>query len=320
MSPCWYSAPFARRRSCRGRGRGHGAHVAPLSPEETAEIVRQVLGDVELGSASLSTLVERSDGVPLYAEELARGLAEHAANGLAVDIIPASLHDSFTARLDRLGGRKRFAQVGALLGRAFPHHLLAAVLNLPERDLRSGIDELVARQILHRDGLPPRATYTFHHALLQDVAAGSMLRQRRRDEHARIADVLVTRFAEDAAEQPEIVGHHFAEAGEPDAAIDWFARAGFRATERAEFQEAVVDYDRAIALLKTLPVGQARDAREDRPPPRLVRAANHVDVVRRPGRGRGLPPRQRAEPLHARRVATARRGASWPRAICDGGQ
>lgn len=236
--------------------------VAPLSPEETAEIVRQVLGDVELGSASLSTLVERSDGVPLYAEELARGLAEHAANGLAVDIIPASLHDSFTARLDRLGGRKRFAQVGALLGRAFPHHLLAAVLNLPERDLRSGIDELVARQILHRDGLPPRATYTFHHALLQDVAAGSMLRQRRRDEHARIADVLVTRFAEDAAEQPEIVGHHFAEAGEPDAAIDWFARAGFRATERAEFQEAVVDYDRAIALLKTLPVGQARDARE----------------------------------------------------------
>lgn len=236
--------------------------VPPLDPDETLEIVRQVLGDVELGSSSLNALVARSDGVPLYAEELARGLVEHAGDSLAVDVIPASLQDSFTARLDRLGGRKRLAQIGALLGRAFPHQLIAAVLDLPERDLRSGLDELVARKILHRDGLPPRATYTFHHALLQDVAAESMLRQRRRDGHTRIADVLVTQFHDYAEDQPGVVGHHYAEGGEPDAAIDWYARAGLRATERAEFREATADYARAVALLESLPAGPARDARE----------------------------------------------------------
>ncbi|MFN8167515.1 MAG: adenylate/guanylate cyclase domain-containing protein [Candidatus Nanopelagicales bacterium] len=236
--------------------------VPALEPEQTQELVRQLLAGSQVGSQNIATVVERSDGVPLYAEELARGLLEQIGQPAVAEAVPASLHDSFTARLDRLGEAKRLAQLGALLGRSFDHTLLAAVADLPEGRLVDGLGTLVQRQILFREGVLPRTTYTFHHALLQDVAADSMLRQRRREEHRRIADILVTRFADVAADRPAYVAHHLAESGDADAAVTWFARAGAQATGTAALAEAVADYGRALALLEQLEPGEERDRRE----------------------------------------------------------
>ncbi len=236
--------------------------VGALDAVDTEAIVRSVLGEVDASDDRIRALTERCDGVPLYAEELARALIDQASDPIRADAIPGSLQDSLTARLDRLGGNKRLAQIGALLGRSFPYELLAAVSGLDGKTLRSELDELVRRQILLRDGVLPRATFTFHHALLQDAAAGSMLRQRRREEHRRIADILLTIFPDQAADHPSLVAHHFAEAGEIDTAITWFARSGARATARAEFREAIADFAVALSHLQQLPDGPERDARE----------------------------------------------------------
>lgn len=235
--------------------------VPALGTEDTEQIVRDVLQGLDPGPAGIEAIVSRSDGVPLYAEELARSIVEHAQRE-AVEAIPASLQDSFTARLDRLGRAKRLAQLGALLGRDFPYELIAAVADTDQAELDAGLDELVARDIVHRDGVPPRATFTFHHALLQDAAAASMLRQRRREEHARIARVLQDRFPETVEDQPDLIAHHCEEAGDAAEAIAWYSRAGARATRRAEFHEAVTDYDAALALLPALPASPERSLLE----------------------------------------------------------
>jgi hypothetical protein len=224
--------------------------VPPLAGAQTGAIIATILGDAAT-PAVVAALVERSDGVPLFAEELAQTFLEQARLG-GVGGVPSSLQDSMMARLDRLGASKRLVQLGALLGRSFSHDLIAAASDLEEAFLLPGLAEIVAGGILQRSGVPPRATYVFRHALLQDAAADSLLRQQYRRDNAMIAAVLRDRFPTLAESDPARVARHFAEAGEARDAAGWYRQAGLQAERRAAYREAEAAYERAIALAEPL--------------------------------------------------------------------
>lgn len=229
--------------------------VPGLGAADIAAIVSEIVGGTDPGA--VAALVDRCDGVPLYAEELAQAFVEHVKQGAPGAGIPATLQDSIMARLDRLGPAKRLAQVGALLGRSFGHDMIAAVTGLGEAFLGPALAEIVSRGILHRDGIPPRATYTFRHALLQDAAADSMLRQQYRQDHQHIGATLAGQFPVLATENPMRIAHHFAEAGAGPEALDWYRRAGSRAQARAEYREAETAFRRAIAIAEAAEHGDA---------------------------------------------------------------
>ena len=167
--------------------------------------------------------------------------------------VPASLHASLMARLDRLGPAKEVAQIGAAIGREFSHALLAAVVRKPEAELGSALDRLIAAGLLFRQGVPPHATYLFKHALVQDAAYGTLLREPRRALHARIAETLETQFAEIAENQPELLARHYTEAGLIEKAAGLWGKAGQRSVERSAWVEAEAQLTRAIAQIAALP-------------------------------------------------------------------
>ena len=171
--------------------------------------------------------------------------------------VPASLHASLMARLDRLGPAKEVAQIGAVIGREFSHRLLAAVADKPEAELQSALDRLVAAGLLFRQGVPPHATYLFKHALVQDVAYGTLLRERRRALHARIAEIVDGRFSDIAESQPELLARHCTEAGLIEKAVILWGKAGQRSLERSALVEAVEQLTRAVAQIATLPATPA---------------------------------------------------------------
>jgi len=194
-----------------------------LGHREIAAIIDSVTGNKLLPANIRQEIIERTDGIPLFVEEMTKAVleaesesaAEHTAAaipfpGLAV---PASLHASLMARLDRLGPAKEVAQIGAVMGREFSHALLAAVVRKSEEELGSALGRLTAAGLLFRQGVPPQATYLFKHALVQDAAYGTLLREPRRALHARIAETLESQFAENAENQPEVLARHFTEAG-----------------------------------------------------------------------------------------------------------
>jgi predicted ATPase len=152
--------------------------------------------------------------------------------------VPASLHASLMARLDRLGPAKEVAQIGAAIGREFSHALLAAVARKPEAELNSALDRLTDAGLLQQ-GAPPHATYLFKHALVQDAAYGTLLREPRRALHARIAETLESQFAEIAESQPELLARHYTEAGQIEKAAGLWGKAGQRSLERSALVEAV---------------------------------------------------------------------------------
>ena len=152
--------------------------------------------------------------------------------------MPASLHASLMARLDRLGAAKEMAQIGAAIGREFSHALLGAVAGKPEAELASALDRLVAAGLLFRQGVPPHATYLFKHALVQDAAYGTLLREPRRALHARIAETLESQFGEIAENQPELLARHCTEAGRFEKAINYWLKAGEQAVARSAMPEA----------------------------------------------------------------------------------
>ena len=152
--------------------------------------------------------------------------------------VPASLHASLMARLDRLGPAKEVAQIGAAIGREFSHALLAAVTRKPEGELVSALDRLIAAGLLFRQGVPPHASYLFKHALVQDAAHGTLLGEPRRALHARIAETLESKFAEIAENQPEVLARHYTEAGLIEKAASLWGKAGQRSLERSALVEA----------------------------------------------------------------------------------
>ena len=215
----------------------------------------------------MAEIVERTDGIPLFVEEMTKAVLEAESEGAArrtaaavpspALAVPASLHASLMARLDRLGPAKEVAQIGAAIGREFSHALLAAVVRKPEAELASALDRLIAAGLLFRQGVPPHATYLFKHALVQDAAYGTLLREPRRALHARIAETLESQFAEIAESQPELLARHCTEAGLIEKAAGLWGKAGQRSLERSALVEAVEQLTRALDQIAALPATPA---------------------------------------------------------------
>jgi predicted ATPase len=176
--------------------------------------------------------------------------------------IPATLHDSLMARLDRLAPVKEIAQTAAVIGREFSQELLAAVVRIPEGQLADALDQLVASELVFRRGTAADASYAFKHALVQDAAYQSLLKTKRKEIHARIAAVLEDQFPQTTASEPELLAHHFTEAGLSEPAVDYWSNAGGRALERSAYTEAMAHLARGLELLDHLPAGAQRDQRE----------------------------------------------------------
>ena len=244
------------------------AHVTALTLNRLAErevcaMIDGVTGNGLLPANTRQDIIERTDGIPLFVEEMTKAVLEAGSDGAAEQTVttvpspaltvPASLQASLMARLDRLGAAKEVAQIGAVIGREFSHALLAAVARKPEAELGSALERLMAAGLLFRQGLPPHATYLFKHALVQDAAYGTLLREPRRALHARIAEALESQFAEIAENQPELLARHCTEAGLIEKAAGLWGKAGLRSTARSALVEAAAQLTRALDQIATLP-------------------------------------------------------------------
>jgi predicted ATPase len=207
-------------------------------------------------------VVEKTDGVPLFVEELTKTVLESGffreaggANELTAPLpplaIPATLHDSLMARLDRLSMAKTVAQLGAIIGRTFAYEVLQAVAPLDDAMLQQALAQLVDAELLYQRGVPPQATYTFKHALIQDAAYQSLLRSTRQQYHQRIAQVLETQFPETAETQPELLAHHYTAAGLYEPALASWKRAGERALGPSGAFERLLEVLREAETLAT---------------------------------------------------------------------
>jgi class 3 adenylate cyclase/predicted ATPase len=256
---------------------GH-AHVLQLSltrltRSHGAALVERIIGGKALPAEVRDQILAKTDGVPLFVEELTKTVLE---SGLLTDAgdryelagpvpalaIPATLHDSLMARLDNLAPAKNLIQTGAVIGREFSHELLGAVARLPAAELDVSLDRLVASELVFRHGIPPAATYRFKHALVQEAAYQSLPKSRRCDLHARVAALLEQRFPQVAGTEPELVAHHWSEAGVLDKAMSYWSVAGRRAVEHFANPEAIAHFSGALELLGAFPEGDARDRRE----------------------------------------------------------
>jgi len=234
-----------------------------LGHREVGKMIDRVVGNERLPADVRKDIIDRTDGIPLFVEEMTKAVVEAggeleamqtaAAVPSSAHAVPASLHASLMARLDRLGPAKEVAQIGAAIGREFSHALLAAVVRKPEAELASSLDRLIRAGLLFRKGVPPHATYLFKHALVQEAAYGTLLRQPRRALHARIADTLEDQFADIAEGQPDLLARHCAEAGLIDKAAGLWGKAGLRSLERSALVEAVEQLTRALGQIATLP-------------------------------------------------------------------
>lgn len=233
-------------------GRAHVTRLAidRLAQRDVGALIDRVAGDHPLPAGIRRDILARTDGIPLFVEEMTKAILEAKGDALSV---PASLQASLMARLDRLGPAKEFAQVGAAIGREFSHALLASVARKPEAELASALDRLVLAGLLFRQGSPPHATYLFNHALVQDAAYGSLLRETRQGVHARIAAVLEGEFADVADSQPELLARHLTEGGVAAKAALWWGKAGRRSLARSALVEAAEQLTRALGQIAALP-------------------------------------------------------------------
>ena len=246
-----------------GRPRVTSLTINRLPPGEVMALIEQVAGNKLLPPNIQQDIFERADGIPLFVEEMTKAVLE-AENEVAAArtvaaipspmlAVPASLHASLMARLDRLGSAKEVAQIGAAIGREFSQALLAAVVRKQEAELQQALQRLVEAGLLFREGTPPEATYLFNHALVQDAAYGTLLREPRRALHARIAEALETQFTEIAENQPELLARHCAEAGLMEKAAHLWGKAGQRSMSRSALTEAEAQLLRALAHFSALP-------------------------------------------------------------------
>jgi class 3 adenylate cyclase/predicted ATPase len=228
--------------------RSHHSVIA-LSPLDRADVALMVGGlaaRCALGKDVIESVSERTGGVPLFVEEVTRLLLERG-EAVGLQAIPLTLQQSLAARLDRLGEARELAQIGAVLGRGFTYPLLRAVGEVDDPDLRCALDRLAGADLLIAEGAGKEASYRFKHALIQDAAYDSLLKSRRQALHRRAAEVLRDQ-PERAAAEPEVIAHHFTEAGLDDLAIEWWGKAGDQALRRSAFQEAIAHLGKAIAM------------------------------------------------------------------------
>lgn len=248
-------------------------NLSKLTRAQSSAIVGKLTGGKALPAELLGQILAKTDGVPLFVEELTKAILESGAlteaNGhyeyigaAGAMTIPATLRDSLMARLDRIGAVKEIAQMGAALGREFGYTLLAAVAAKTTTDLDRALEQLTESGLAFRRGSPPEATYTFKHALVQDAAYDSLLKSRRHELHATIARVLAADFPQTTATEPELLAHHLTAAGQGAAAIPFWQQAGELALKRLALNEAIAHLNQGMELLGTLPQSPERDGQE----------------------------------------------------------
>jgi len=266
---------FRPEFSPRWVGRPHVTLLAlnRLSPTQRAEMIAGVSGGKALPPEITDQIIDRTDGVPLFIEELTKTVVEsdvlveagdrYAATGPAVPLaIPMTLQASLLARLDRLPATREVAQIGAALGRSFSHELISAVAQMPQQQVDDALAQLVGAELAFRRGSPPDAEYAFKHALVQDVAYDTLLGSQRKEIHGRIAATLESQFPEVMAAQPEVLAQHCSKANLKEKAVGYWLKAGQQALARSAMAEAVVRLQKGLELLSSLPEGRQRQHQE----------------------------------------------------------
>jgi class 3 adenylate cyclase len=257
-------------------GRSHVTSLAlnRLGERDGEALVKKLAGNAALTVDITAEIVKRTDGVPLFVEELTKAVLESPEQGnpvarvlamtsLAAVSVPATLHASLMARLDRLGpAAKEIAQIGAVLGREFAYELIEPVAQRDERELQAALGQLSDAELLFCRGTAPHASYLFKHALVQDAAYSTLLRGRRQELHARVAAALEEHFADLVERQPELLAHHLTAAGNTERAVDQWLNAGQHAAAQLAHLEAIRNFERGLATLAALAEGPARDGRE----------------------------------------------------------
>ncbi len=252
FSPAWVGKPNVSLLKLNGLHREHG--------EKLAEIV---FGDGHLAKEIIYHVVDKTEGVPLFIEELAKSILESGAIGkngrstrsLAAlsGTIPVTLMDSLMARVDQLGEAKKIAQIGAVIGQEFTHSLIAMIASVPEQELQSQLDRLVSSGLAIRRYATTETRYAFKHALIRDAAYNSLLKKRREALHAQIAECLETRFPETSANEPELLAYHYSRTGLAEKAIRYWHLAAEAAGARSANLEALSHVTSALGLLESLP-------------------------------------------------------------------
>ena len=230
-----------------------------LDRRDRTVLVEQIAGGKALPDDVIAQIADRTDGVPLFVEELTKSVLE---SGVTPFGIPTSLHDSLMARLDRLGSVRRVAQIGAAIGREFSYELLRAVSRLPEDELQAALGRLVASELVFQRGAPPNAVYAFKHALVQDAAHGSLLRAARQQLHAQIAEALEAHSPELMDSQPELFAQHYAEAGLVEKSVACWGKAGHSSAARSAMAEAAAQLQKGLDQLALLPDDPERQRQE----------------------------------------------------------
>jgi predicted ATPase/predicted negative regulator of RcsB-dependent stress response len=254
------------------------SHMVPvtlnrLERPEVEALIGFRAGGKHLPPEVVEQIASKADGVPLYVEELTKTILEseflreeddhYALSGELSEIsIPATLQDSLMARLDRLPTLREVAQMGAVLGREFAYEMLRAVVALDEPQLQSGLEQLVADELLYQRGRLPRSKYIFKHALIQDAAYQSLLKRTRQQCHKRVAQLLEEQFSETVESHPELVAHHYTEGAEPQRAIAYWRKAGERARALSANLEAIAYFTKGIETLDSLPDNEERARQE----------------------------------------------------------
>jgi class 3 adenylate cyclase len=248
-------------------------NLSKLTRAQSAAMVSALAGGKELPAVLVEQILTRTDGVPLFVEELTKSILESGelteandhyeyAGSARLVTIPATLRDSLMARLDRFAPVKEIARIGAAIGREFSYELIAAVAPMPQAQLDDALGQLSESGLAFRRGTPPEAIYTFKHALVQDAAYDSLLKRRRQELHAKIARVIEARFPNIKATEPEVLAHHLTAAGLTEAAIPLWQAAGDLALKRMALTEAIAHLNQGLELVSTLPRSQERDASE----------------------------------------------------------
>jgi class 3 adenylate cyclase/predicted ATPase len=243
-----------------------------MNRQQSVEIIMEQTGNKPLPDNVLESILQKSDGVPIYIEEFTKTLLESGQLTEEIDrytlkgelsplAIPDTLQDSLAARLDRLE-TKELAQLAASISRVFSNDLLQQVCQLEDMDMRSALDELVHSEVLIRRGIDPEVYFEFKHALLQDAAYQSLLKSERQRHHKNIAAVIEKNFPDIVNMNPEVLAHHLTECGNRSKAIDYWLRAGKNATKQSANVEAITHFHHGIELIAQLPQDEARDRRE----------------------------------------------------------
>ena len=254
---------------------GHVAalNLSKLTRAQSGTIVSKLTSGKALPPELLEKILAKTDGVPLYVEELTKSILESGelkdvgdhydyAGAVRSVTIPATLRDSLTARLDRFPAAKEIAQIGAAIGREFSYELIAAVAPHTQTELDIALNQLTESGLAFRRGTPPEAQYIFKHALVQDAAYDSLLKTRRQDLHAKIAGVLEEHFPITKDTEPELLAHHLTAAGETEAAIGYWQKAGELALKRLALKEAISHLNKGMEIIDTLPQSPERDGKE----------------------------------------------------------